>query len=347
MSATKYAQEMYFNYPSLILEPQQVLIEALKAGYNVRAAVRSQSKAEKILAMPSIQAIKPQKRLEFVIIPDMVADGAYAEAIKGASYAIHVASSIPQNYTEGEDFSAFFNAPALKGTLGILEAAQKTNTVKRIVITSSVGGIIDITKDDLVNEKSRVPSNPGPHSNPFVAYLASKVNALNAAEAWVEKEKPRFDVVHIWPGYVIGHNELVTESKDVPAGSNMVVVLPVTGRECDPTPNSSISLEDTARAHVLALDPKIPGNRGYLLHCGGLEGTTWEQARDIVAREFKDEVANGLLPNNGKVVTLKYRIDSSESQEVLGFKYQNFETQVKDIIGQYVELKSSELKAGA
>jgi nucleoside-diphosphate-sugar epimerase len=324
-----------------------VIIEALKAGYSVRAAVRDQSKADKILAVPSIQAINPQKRLEFVIVPDMVNDGAYTEALKGASYAIHVASPIPQQVTEADDLDTFFNVPALKGTMGLIQAAKEAGTIKRIVITSSMGAIIDLTKDDIVTEKSRVPSNPGPYGNAFEAYMASKANTLNATEAWVEKEKPSFDVVHIWPGFVIGRNELTTESKYVEIGSNKVVILPVTGAECEPIPSSTIHLEDTARAHVISLQPKIPGNRGYILHSEGLEGTTLEKARDIVARDFKDEVASGMLPNNGKISTIKARIDSSESQEVLGFKYQSFEEQVRDIVQQYVELKSSELKAGA
>jgi nucleoside-diphosphate-sugar epimerase len=324
-----------------------VLIELLNAGYSVRAAVRSQSKAEKIRATPSIQAINPKERLEFVIVPDMESDGAYTEAIKGASYAIHVASPIPTTFTEDDDLNTYFGVPAWKGTLAMLEAAKKTDTVKRIVMTSSIGAIIDLTKDAIVTEKSRVPSNPGPYSNVFEAYLASKVNTFNATEEWIEKEKPHFDVVHIWPGFVIGRNELVTESKYLPAGSNMVVVLPVTGAECDPTPGSSIHLDDTAHAHVKALDPKIPGNRGYILHSEGIEGTTYEQAKDIVAREFRNEVASGLLPNNGKVSTLRCRVDASESQKVLGFEYKSFEEQVKNIVGQLVELKSLELENSA
>lgn len=324
-----------------------MLVELLKAGYNVRAAVRSQSKADSIMAASSIRAINPQKRLEFVIIPDMIADDAYAEGIKGASYAIHVASPIPQTYTEKDDTSTFFNVPALRGTMGLLEAAKNTSTIKRVVITSSVAAIVDLAGDTTINEKSRVPSNPGPYAHHFEAYVAAKANTLNATEAWIETEKPHFDVVHIWPGYVIGPNELVTDSKDVSFGSNEAVMLAVTGAQCPPTPGSSVHLEDTARSHVIALDPKIPGNRGFLLHSGGLEGTTWEHAMDIVAREFRDEVASGLIPNNGKANTLKYRVDASESEEVLGFKYQSFEKQVKDIVGQYVELKSLELKTSA
>jgi nucleoside-diphosphate-sugar epimerase len=297
------------------------------------------------MAMPSIKAINPQKRLEFVIVPDMVADRAYTEAIKSVSYVIHIASPIPQTYAGEGDLDTYFVVTALKGTMGMLEAAKKTDTVKRIVITSSTGAIVDLSKDEVLTEKSRVASNPGPYSNPVEAYLAAKATTLNKTEAWVEKEKPHFDVVHIWPGFVIGRNELVTESKDVASGSNMVVVLPVMGVDCDITPSSSVHVDDTARAHVVALDPKIPGNRGYMLHSDGLEGATWEHARDIVAQEFKDEVASGLLPNNGKISTLKVRVDASDSQEVLGFKFQNFEEQVKDVVRQYVELKSAELKA--
>jgi nucleoside-diphosphate-sugar epimerase len=313
----------------------------------VRAAVRNQPKVDQIMATPSIQAINPQKRLEFIIVPDMIADGAYTEAIKGVSYAIHIASPIPPNYSGDGDLRTFFVESTLKGTLGMLEAANKTDTVKRIVITSSTGAIADLSKDDITTEKNRVTPNPGPYSNVFEAYVAGKANTLNKTEAWVKKEKPTFDVVHLMPGFVVGRNELVTESKDVGSGSNAPVVIPATGGEWDMTPSSSIHLDDTAHAHILALDPKIPGNRAYLLHCGGVEGTTWEDAASIVAREFKNEVENGLLPNNGKVSTLRTRVDSSESEKLLGFKFQNFEEQIKDIIGQYIELKSAELKSSA
>jgi uncharacterized protein YbjT (DUF2867 family) len=43
---------------------------ALQAGYSVRAAVRSQAKADAILATPTVKAINPGSRLTFVIVPD-------------------------------------------------------------------------------------------------------------------------------------------------------------------------------------------------------------------------------------------------------------------------------------
>jgi nucleoside-diphosphate-sugar epimerase len=65
---------------------------ALESGYRVRAAVRSQDKTNQIKAAKSVQQYLD--RLEFVMVPDILADGAYDEAVKGVDYVLHVASPI-------------------------------------------------------------------------------------------------------------------------------------------------------------------------------------------------------------------------------------------------------------
>jgi len=75
-----------------------VLVEALEAGFHVRATVRSAAKADKILAAPSIKRLNPGNKLEFANVPDMLVEGAYDEAIKGATFAIHVASPLVSAY---------------------------------------------------------------------------------------------------------------------------------------------------------------------------------------------------------------------------------------------------------
>ncbi|KAF4983384.1 hypothetical protein F66182_17065, partial [Fusarium sp. NRRL 66182] len=120
----------------------QVLVTALEAGYRVRAAVRNQAKADKIKSAPSIQALNPQDRLSFVEVADLTAPGAYDKAVEGVDLIIHVAAPITSSYEEGADFATHFIEPSVKGTLGILTAAQKTSSVRRVVITSSVVAII-------------------------------------------------------------------------------------------------------------------------------------------------------------------------------------------------------------
>jgi uncharacterized protein YbjT (DUF2867 family) len=70
----------------------RALAFALQSGYRVRAAVRSPEKATQIKSAKSIQGYSD--RLEFVMVPDIVADGAYEEAVKGVDYVLHVASPI-------------------------------------------------------------------------------------------------------------------------------------------------------------------------------------------------------------------------------------------------------------
>jgi len=116
---------------------------ALEAGYSVRAAVRSQAKAEAILATPTVKAINPGSRLTFVIVPDMLADGAYDKAAQGVKYIMHIASgTIHGTGPKEEEYEALLIQPALKGTISILDAAYKTTTVRRIIITSSEAAII-------------------------------------------------------------------------------------------------------------------------------------------------------------------------------------------------------------
>ncbi|KAL9097933.1 MAG: hypothetical protein Q9165_000259 [Trypethelium subeluteriae] len=325
----------------------RVLVDALKAGYRVRAAVRSQAKADKILATPSVRNFSSLDRLSFAIVPDMLAQGAYDDAVAGTSYIIHVASPIAHAYKEGDDLEATFIQPAVKGTMNILLAARKTKSVKRIVITSSIVAIVpwkDLVSGystTVFNEKSRTPFIPGPYDGVFEAYAASKVKALNDTEAWVSRENPQFDIVHVFPAFILGKDELVTDVESILDGTNAKILTAVTGGQDGPTPGASIHLEDVSTAHIRALDQRILGNQGLILSSDGLHGTTWEIQLDIVAKEFSPEVQRGTLPNNGTISTLPIKIDETKSEEILGMKFRPFEEQVKNVVGHYLELKSA------
>ncbi|KAF2665158.1 NAD(P)-binding protein [Microthyrium microscopicum] len=324
----------------------RVIVDALQAGYRVRAAIRSQSKASQILSAPSIKAINPGDRLEFVEVPDLLADSAYDEAVKDAVYIIHCASPITSSYAQGTDMEEHFVTPAVKGTLSILTAAQRASTVKRVVITSSVVAVIafkDFTSGKIHtvhNEKSRTAFLHGPYHSVMEAYSASKIKALNETEAWIEQEKPSFDVVNILPGFIIGQNELVTDVKDAMYGTNKTVLGPVTGGgDGSKVPGTSIHLLDVALAHVKALDPKVPA-QAYALASEGVKGTDWATSWDIVSKEFPDAVKSGVL-SQGKTAMLPLPFDESRSEELLGFKFRSFEEQVKDVVGRYIELKTA------
>lgn len=328
----------------------RVIIDALEAGYSVRAAVRNQSKAEAILGMPSLVALNPGDRLTFAMVPDVLGDGVYDEAMKGASGVIHIASPIMHGHTEGESYTKTLIEPAVKGTLNILEAAKKAGTVKRVVITSSVIAIVsyeDFTSGKsggtTFNEQSRAKFAPEPYGSTFEAYAASKVAAQNEADAWLDREKGRigFEVVHIFSALVLGGNEMAKTVEEAHRGTNEYLLAPLTGLDFGPTPKPSVHLRDVALAHVKSLDPKVPGNQGYLLVSRGVGGSPWNQAFEIARQEFAGAIDAGTLVGGGKIDDVPVNYDVSASEAALGFQYRSFEEQVRDVLRHYVELTAA------
>ena len=322
----------------------RTLVTALEAGYRVRATVRSQAKVDAILATPSIKSLSPGPNLSFVLIPDILADDAYEEALKDVTYVVHVASPIPMG-SGYSDFETDFIQPAIKGTIGILASAKRVPSVKRIVITSSslaVSSWADITGPEtnhVYHPDDRVPSPPRSYSNAMEAYAASKVLALNATDAFIKTEKPSFDVINVEPVFVIGKNELITEAKDILQGTNGVAFAQVLGHNLEsPNLGTTVHVNDVAKVHILALNPEVQGNQDFAASSGGLKGTVWSDAIEIVKRRFPEAVKDGRLPANGTALTKKIIFDPSKSEKILGIEFLDYEEQVVSVTEHYLEL---------
>ncbi|MCJ1243342.1 hypothetical protein MMC30_000539 [Trapelia coarctata] len=315
----------------------RTLVEALKAGYIVRAAIRSAGKADEILATPSIKALGSDNNLSFVVVPDILADGAYEKALEGITYVVHLASPFPMETT---DYDKDVIQPAIKGTTNILFAAKKVPTVKRVVITSSAVAVIPLESlmqgDDKIHvAEDRVELYTGPLNHPWVAYIVSKVKALQAAEDFTQTESPAFDIIHIHPGFVIGRNELALNAEAVLKGSNDTALAHVLSTKSDPPrPGGSVHLHDAARLHILALDPKVKGGQSFL----AATNNVWNDSLDIVKKHFPQAVKDGKLPADGNQPTLNLKSDSSRTEDVFGFKFQDYEAQVVNVTEQYLEL---------
>jgi nucleoside-diphosphate-sugar epimerase len=329
----------------------RALLDALKAGYRVRAAVRSDAKAQTIITNPVLKAAKiPSEQLTFAIVPDLAVAHAYDEAVKGVDYIIHIASPITNGEEKTqEEYQKFFIEPAHKGTIGMLESAAVEPKVKRLVITSSVVAQIDFFQlagvtptEEVFNAESRVPFNPGPYPNEFAAYSASKVKALNDAEAWVKANSPSFDVVYIHPGFIQGRDDLVLDVNHIFAGTNAVVLKVITGAKSEGAlPGATVHNEDVSRLHVEALQKdKIPAG-SYLAYwnpSGTVKGTTWADASQIVAKHFPDAVKSGKLSAEGTQPSVVEHFDSTKTEKTFGWKLQSYEEQVKSVAGHYLEL---------
>ncbi|CAF9942997.1 MAG: hypothetical protein ALECFALPRED_010368 [Alectoria fallacina] len=320
----------------------RTVVLALEAGYSVRAAVRSQAKAETILAAPSIKALAPGSKLDFVIVPDILADGAYDDAVKGVKGILHIAS--PLAYPT-EDYEKDLIAPAVQGTTNILKAANREPSVKRIVITSSVAAVVPQSEAKkpgpgrIFTADEHVPDPTGPYEQAFEAYAASKTIALNATKRFVQTEKPTFDVINVMPGFFVGKNELVTDVKDILNGTNAAAFAPVLGHTATvPLPGCVQHVDDVAKVHILSLDPKVQGNQNFGMQTGGTDGIVWADTIEIVKRRFPEAVQDGRLPVSGTQPTNPSRYDTSRTEKVLGIKFRSYEDAVVSVTEHYLEL---------
>jgi nucleoside-diphosphate-sugar epimerase len=329
----------------------RTLLDLLTLGYKVRAAVRSDSKSQTILSNPLFKSQDfPSSQLSFIVVPDLQAPGAYNEAVKGVDYVIHIASPITTGGTfTQEQYNETFIAPAVNGTLGMLTSAATSPSVKRVVITSSVVAQIPfarfmagMTDGEAYDEDSRTPFDEGPYHHEFQAYSASKAKALIESERWMAENRPGFDLVNIHPSFIEGRDDLKLTAKSTIEGTNALLLSIALGNKAaSPMPGTTVHNEDVARLHVEALDPRIPAgsyiatsNNPY----GSLNGTNWEETPAVISKLFPEALKKGLVSTEGEQKSILVHIDNSKTEKVFGWKFQDYESQVKSVVGHYLEL---------
>lgn len=108
----------------------------LEEGLTVHAAVRNPDNVEKRAHLDELAANTPGSIRYFKA--DLLDEGAYAEAMAGCELVYHTASPFTINV---KDPQKELIEPAVKGTENVLIQANKTSSVKRVVVTSSCAAI--------------------------------------------------------------------------------------------------------------------------------------------------------------------------------------------------------------
>jgi len=321
-----------------------VLRKTLESGYRVRAIVRKNSNIEqtqKALAKPEWIS-----KVEFSVVPDLAAPNAFADSMLGVTYIMHVASPLP---SPSDNYERDYFRPAIDMTTNILAAAHETTSVKRAVITSSLGAYIpamDFAAGELQKKVYQADDEichydlKTPFNHPLFAYAASKSMALDAAEEFLAREKPKFDIIFLVPSLVFGEDPLAVTAKDVLTSSNGILMRLLLGEPSNPTLGSAVSLQDVAALHVLALDSKVPAGR-YMAASGGAEGTNLLDAFDIVKRHFP-EASEKVFTKQGEMPIVKINIDTSKTEKAFRLTFQSYEKQVKSVVSSYLFLLKKE-----
>ncbi|ENX48942.1 MULTISPECIES: SDR family oxidoreductase [Acinetobacter] len=178
-----------------------IIERLLMQGYIVHATVRDPSKKEKLQHLTEI-AKKSSGQIYF-FKADLLTPHAFDEAMKACEIVIHTASPfVISNY---KDAVKDIIEPAVNGTINVLETANRTTTVKRVVVTSSIAAICGdaIEIEDTANHEFDESHWNNSSSETHQPYSYSKVAAER--KAWeMAEQQDRWSLVCINPALVMG-----------------------------------------------------------------------------------------------------------------------------------------------
>ncbi|MCX5047930.1 MULTISPECIES: NAD-dependent epimerase/dehydratase family protein [unclassified Streptomyces] len=314
----------------------------LERGYRVRATVRSTASAPKVAPLRGMQGDHPG-RLE-LFEADLLVDGSFDEAMEGCGVVFHVASPffMPEKIKDGQRDMV---EPALVGTRNVVGSVERTATVRRFVLTSTVGAVFgdyadvlgmegQVLSETYFNTTSTVENNP---------YHYAKTVAEQAA--WeAAKGQERWRMVAVNPGLVLGPS--LTPASE--SGSLFLLEELFKGYFFYGAPDFSfttVDVRDLADAHIAAAEkPQAHGR--YILAAERMT-SFHEMARIIRGRYPKDlRLPRTRLPHwpvrvlgpafgltqdyTRKHLGIRFEVDNSRSVRELGIGYRPVEETLLD-----------------
>ncbi len=320
----------------------------LEGGYTVRLALRNKTNTAKVAHLTTI-AEKTPGTLE-LWEADLLQPGSFDEAAADCHYLIHSASPFTLTF---KDAQKELIDPALNGTRNVLGAALKSNSVKKIILTSSVAAIHgdNVDMQELGLEEFTEAQFNVSSSLTHQPYSYSKV--LAEKEAWkIHDAQQQWKLVVINPSFVMGpplahitRSESITLMRDL-----------LTGKYRSGAPDlmfGFVDVRDVAKAHIMALeDPQARGR--YLLAnevlslydfskiIGKIYGRKYRLPRmkapkilvDLLAPSY--DLSRKFVRRN---VGHQIKLNSQKSREQLHLAYTSIETTIKDMVERMETLK--------
>lgn len=318
----------------------------LDEGFTVHAAVRNPDDSEKLKYLNKLAELAPGTIKYFK--SDLLQRDSYASAMEGCELVFHTASpfivSVKNPQKDLID-------PALLGTQNVLETVNKTESVKRVVLTSSVAAIYGDAKDMLelpngtaTEEHWNTTSNLNHQAYSYSKTLAEK-------EAWkINEAQNRWDLVVINPSLVIGPgiNPVITsESFNIVkqlGDGNMKMGAP--GLDF-----GMVDVREVAVAHFNAgFTPEAKGrhiisaDRISILELGKILRAKYGDAYPFPKNELPKwlvwlmapvvGVKRKMIANN---VGYFFKVNNSKSIKELGIKYRPLEESIVDFFQQMID----------
>lgn len=322
--------------------------QLLEAGITVHAAVRDPSATDKLAHLQAMAA-QSSGSLQF-FKADLLTPGAYAEAMAGCGVVFHTASPF---IAAVNDPQRELIEPAVLGTRNVLESANATPSVTRVVVTSSCAAIygdnadLENTPDGVFTEAVWNTSSSIEHQ----PYSYSKL--LAEREAWAMADaQDRWQLITINPSLVIGPG---TNPHGTSESFSLIAQLG-DGSAKFGVPDIGfgvVDVRDVAEAHFKA--GFLPGIEGRFI-VSGHNTSFLEMARTLLDRFGKDyPIPSRKLPKAvvwlvgplvnkaltrkmvSRNVDLPWRGDNRRSREILGIAYRPLRESMNEFFAQLID----------
>ncbi|MFJ5999921.1 NAD-dependent epimerase/dehydratase family protein [Streptomyces sp. NPDC092370] len=316
--------------------------QLLQSGYRVHTTVRGIANAAKVGPLRAMGDAHPGRLKLFEA--DLLREGSFDEAMKGCAVVFHVASPflMPEKIKDGRRDVV---EPALLGTRNVLASMERTETVERLVFTSTVGAIFGdyadvLEMDDRILSEKYFNTTSTVENNPY--HYAKTVAERAAWEA--EAAQDRWRMVSVNPGLILGPP--LTPASD--SGSLFLLDELLKGYFFYGAPDFSFTtadVRDVALAHIAAAEQ--PGAHGRYI-VAAAEMTSFHQMSRILLRHHPRNVrlprtalphwpvrllgpAFGLTQDYiRKHLGIRFRVDNTRSVTELGLAYRPIEETLVD-----------------
>lgn len=321
----------------------------LDEGFTVHATVRDPSNEKKIAPVKALAADKPEKLKYFAA--ELLDEGAYDKAMQGCELVFHMASPFVIGV---DDAQRDLVDPAVNGTANVLNSANRTDSVKRVVLTSSCASIYGDAQDvenkpgGVFNEEDWNTTSSLTHQEYSYSKVAAERKAWEIAEA-----QDRWDLVVINPSFVLGPSidpqincESFTQIIQHGDGTNKGGIPEV--------PMGTVDVREVAEAHFKAgFTPSASGR--YICHG---KDSNFLEIGQVLHKKYGNEypIGNKKVPKfllwlvapivTKGVVSRKFvsknvgfdlKVDNAKSKRELGMTYRPQEETLYEMFDQLIE----------
>lgn len=283
----------------------------------------------------------------FEVVPDIKADHAFDSFIKNhAEATVFLHTVFPFDFG-AKDVEKELIEPAVKCTTDALESVQKYGPqIKRVVIYSCYTAIIspEMNKDvgKTWNEDSQSDLTLAKSiENSMYGYFGSRKFAEEAAWKWYADHKPSFALTTVCPSFTLGpqaYGDIPELSDEIDSLDFLKSLLKLesssTGWPKILSPG--IDSRDAAEAHIVAFESEDAKNKRLLVTGGFFTDQTY---LDVLQDKFPNDSSNIPVGVPGSDVVYeegRSKIDSSKTNNILGFKLRSLSESIADQVSQLI-----------